>query len=132
VSRLFIVTLIATIAAMWVQSLARDLWQIRSLPERVMKRVLLFVPLDLFEHGLQQLGPSAKEYALIENMLGMALTLLLIGYVLLRAGVSGAVVLSAAGGLWLLAMLFIVLITGGGFFGTRCSNRRHQVGVTTA
>ena len=90
-SRIFaaIVSLIAAGAAMWVQSLARDMWQIRSLPERVMEWSLLFIPLDLFERGIQQFGPDAKELALVGNVLGMAISLALIGYVLLRTALLG-------------------------------------------
>jgi DMSO/TMAO reductase YedYZ molybdopterin-dependent catalytic subunit len=119
-SRIFaaIVSLIAASAAMWVQSLARAMWQIRSLPERVMEWSLLFVPLDLFERGIQQFGPDAKELALVGNVLGMAISLTLIGYVLLRRRASGGVILGVSVALWLLAMLVIMPITGGGVFGT--------------
>src|SRR3954465_12843543 len=104
-SRIFaaIVSLIAAGAAMWVQSLARDMWQIRSLPERVMEWSLLFIPLDLFERGIQQFGPNAKELALVGNVLGMAISLALIGYVLLRRRASGGVILGVSVTLWLLA-----------------------------
>jgi DMSO/TMAO reductase YedYZ molybdopterin-dependent catalytic subunit len=119
-SRLYaaLASLLATLAAMWIQSLARDIWQIRSLPERVMEWSLLFVPLDLFERGLAQFGPSAKEYALAANVLGMAAMLWLIGFVLLRRHNSGQLVLISSLGLWLVAMLVVMPITGGGVFGT--------------
>jgi hypothetical protein len=40
---------------------ARAAFQIRTLPERIMEWLLLFVPLEAFEKGLQQFGPHAKE-----------------------------------------------------------------------
>jgi DMSO/TMAO reductase YedYZ molybdopterin-dependent catalytic subunit len=83
-----------------------------------MEWTLLFVPLDLFERGLAQFGPSAKEYALAGNVVGMAVTLWLIGFALLRSGASGQLVLATSAGLWLLAMLVVMPITGGGIFGT--------------
>src|SRR5579859_3463722 len=47
---------IASGTALWLQNVLRDTWQIRTLPERVEEWLLLFVPLDLFEQGLQRLG----------------------------------------------------------------------------
>src|SRR5204863_5263817 len=55
---------VATAVALRLQVLIRDVWQIRSLPERVMEWLLLFVPLSVFERGLQQFGANAKEFAL--------------------------------------------------------------------
>ena len=54
----------ATAIALVLQNVLRDTWQIRSLPERVMEWLLLFVPLDLFERGLGQFGADAKSFAL--------------------------------------------------------------------
>src|SRR5256885_16858874 len=63
---------LASGVALVLQSVLRDAWQIRTLPERVMEWLLLFVPLDLFERGVQQLGGDAKEVALYGTALGMA------------------------------------------------------------
>src|SRR6266508_2507178 len=63
---------VATLVAMWLQFLLRQAWQIRTLPERVMEWMLLFIPLDLFEKGLQQLGSQAKDLALIGTVVGLA------------------------------------------------------------
>jgi Oxidoreductase molybdopterin binding domain len=43
---------LATAVALLLQALIRDVWQIRTVPERVMEWLLLFVPLSLFERGL--------------------------------------------------------------------------------
>src|SRR4051812_48103963 len=71
--------LVATLAALWLQNVLRDVWQIRSLPERVEEWLLLFVPLDLFERGLAAFGASAKEFALVGAVGGMAALLVGIG-----------------------------------------------------
>src|SRR4051794_4151555 len=45
--------------------------QLRSLPERLMEWLLLFIPLDLFEAGLQQFGFEAKRWVLYAAIAGM-------------------------------------------------------------
>ncbi|HET6315113.1 MAG TPA: hypothetical protein VFG86_01550, partial [Chloroflexota bacterium] len=62
---------IATGMGMW---LLRSTLQVRTVPERLLEWVLLFVPLDVFEATLQRFGFSAKRYALflgIVIMLGL-------------------------------------------------------------
>ena len=49
-----------------LQNLLRDSWQVRTLPERVMEWLLLFVPLDLFE----RLRVAEIILYLIFNLLG--------------------------------------------------------------
>ena len=51
-----------------------------------MEWLLLFIPLDLFEKGLQQLGADAKEVALVGTFVGMAVVLAVVGAFTLRAG----------------------------------------------
>jgi DMSO/TMAO reductase YedYZ molybdopterin-dependent catalytic subunit len=115
----FLVGAAATAVALRLQSVLRDVWQIRGLPERVMEWLLLFVPLDLFERGLQQFGASAKEAALIGTQLGMALVLLVLGTLALRAGWSSWRLLGLGLGLWLVAMAVVMPLTGAGFFATK-------------
>src|SRR4051812_9572706 len=98
---------------MWAQSFIRDHWQIRSLPERIMEWMLLFIPLDVFERGVQQFGSSAKELALAGTVIGMALTLFVIGYLILRTGKPWYAIATAPA-LWLFAMVVIMPLTGGG------------------
>jgi DMSO/TMAO reductase YedYZ molybdopterin-dependent catalytic subunit len=117
----------ATAIALALMFWARSAYQIRTLPERVMEWSLQFIPLDLFEQGLQKFGTSAKEIALIGNYLGLALTLLVLGAVALRGGARLIVGISA--GLWLLAMIVIMPITGAGFF---ASNLPQDVLLTDA
>ena len=76
----------------------RDTWQIRTLPERVEEWLLLFIPLDLFERGLQQLGADAKVVALQVTIVGMAALLVAIGVLALRAaGPAGGCSASGSG-----------------------------------
>jgi len=82
-----------------------------------MEWLLLFVPLDLFEKGLQQLGPSAKEVALVAATAGMAALLLGVGVVALRAGWTGGRLLGLGLALWLLVTGVITPVTGGCPFG---------------
>src|SRR5438045_4295675 len=67
------VSIIASLIALVCQQGIRMAWQVRTLPERVMEWLLLFVPLDLFERGLQQFGASAKDIALVGTFVCMAI-----------------------------------------------------------
>ncbi len=107
---------VATAVAMVLQNVVRDTWQVRTLPERVMEWLLVFVPLDLFERGLRQLGPDAKEVALGGTTGGMAVVLLVVGALAVRAGWSGWRLLGLGGALWLVAMAVVMPLTGAGFF----------------
>jgi DMSO/TMAO reductase YedYZ molybdopterin-dependent catalytic subunit len=109
---------IATGVALLLQNVLRDAWQIRTLPERVEEWLLLFVPLDLFERGLQQLGANAKEVALAGTMVGMAALLIAVGALTLRAGWTSWRLLGLGVGMWLFAMAIVMPITGAGFFAT--------------
>ncbi len=108
----------ATALAMRLQALIRELWQIRSLPERVMEWLLLFVPLSAFEYALQQFGANAKELALVGTVVGMTSLLIVVGTLAARAAWSAWRLLGLGFGLWLLAMGVVVPITGGGLFAT--------------
>jgi DMSO/TMAO reductase YedYZ molybdopterin-dependent catalytic subunit len=114
-----VIACVAAGVAMYVQNLLRTIWQIRSLPERVMEWLLLFVPLDLFERGLAQLGADAKEVALTGTIVGMAAVLVAIGALALRSGLKTWLLLGLGVGMWLVAMGLIMPLTGAGFFGRR-------------
>jgi DMSO/TMAO reductase YedYZ molybdopterin-dependent catalytic subunit len=107
---------LASGAALMVQNLARNVWQIRTLPERVMEWLLLFVPLDLFERGIGQFGGEAKELALVGTVVGMAVLLVLIGTLALWRGASAVALYALGLVLWLLAMAVVMPVTGAGFF----------------
>jgi DMSO/TMAO reductase YedYZ molybdopterin-dependent catalytic subunit len=108
----------ASAVAMLLQNLLRSLWQVRSLPERVMEWLLLFVPLDLFETGLAQFGANAKELALTLSVVGMAILLASLGALLIVRGWQGWRLLTVGLGLWLLTMLVLMPVTGAGLFAT--------------
>src|SRR5436305_8301435 len=109
---------IATAAAMGLMFLARAAFQIRTLPERLMEWLLLFIPLDQFERGIEQFGPRAKEFALTGAVVGMALLLFAPGTLALRRRLPGPAILAMAFVLYLVAMAGIMPLTGGGLFGT--------------
>jgi DMSO/TMAO reductase YedYZ molybdopterin-dependent catalytic subunit len=109
---------VASLVALLLQNVIRETWQIRTLPERVMEWLLLFIPLDLFERGLAQFGANAKELALDATFIGMALMLVVIGTLLLHAGWPGWRLLAVSGLLWLLTMALVMPVTGAGFFAT--------------
>jgi DMSO/TMAO reductase YedYZ molybdopterin-dependent catalytic subunit len=108
----------AGLVAMVSQQGIRTAWQVRSLPERVMEWLLLFVPLDLFERGLRQFGTDAKDIALVGTLVGMAILLVLLGAVTVRAVSSGWLALLVGLALWLFAMLVVMPVTGAGLFAT--------------
>ena len=104
----------ATAAAVGLMQLARSIYQIRTLPERVMEWILVFVPLDLFEQGLVAFGSAAKVLALGGAIVFMAAALLAVGAGAVR---SGPIAVGAATiGLWLFAMGVVMPVTGAGFF----------------
>jgi DMSO/TMAO reductase YedYZ molybdopterin-dependent catalytic subunit len=110
---------VATLLAMLVQQAVRNAWQVRSLPERMMESLLVLVPLDLFERGLQQFGANAKDIALVGTYVGMAVVLLLAGWWAVRSFSNYPWLLIALGGaLWLVTMLVALPLTGAGLFGT--------------
>src|SRR6266851_2036578 len=111
-----LVSCLASGIALVLQSVLRDVWQIRTLPERVMEWLLLFVPLDLFERGVQRLGVAAKEVALTGTVVGMAVLLAAIGALTLRAGWTSWRLLGSSLALWAVAMAIVMPVTGAGFF----------------
>ena len=56
-----ITSLVATALAMGLMFWARSAFQVRTLPERLMEWLLLFVPLDAFAQGIQDFGPRPKS-----------------------------------------------------------------------
>lgn len=109
------VAMAAMLVAMLLQQDIRVAWQVRTLPERVMETLLVLVPLDLFERGLQQFGANAKDIALLGAYLGMAILLVVVGFLAVRT-VDGWLVLLVGLGLWLAAMLIVMPLTGAGLF----------------
>ena len=94
----------------------RSLLQVRTIPERVLEWLLLFIPIDLFESGLHRFGFNAKRYALDASIVVMLGLLAWIGYVALRRRWPPTVLLGLGIGLWLFTMLVIMPLTSAGFF----------------
>jgi DMSO/TMAO reductase YedYZ molybdopterin-dependent catalytic subunit len=104
--------------ALALQQGVRAAWQVRTLPERVMEWLLVFVPLDLFERGLQQFGANAKDIALVATQLGMAVVLIVVGAVTVRTASTAWLALLVGLGLWLFTMVIVMPVTGAGLFAT--------------
>src|SRR6266851_5982820 len=110
--------LAAAVAAGLAMWFIRAILQIRSIPERLLEWLLLFVPLDVFESALQRFGFSAKVYSLylaVAIMLGL---LAWLGAVALRRRWPVLVLLGLGLGLWLFTMVVIMPLTSAGFFAT--------------
>jgi DMSO/TMAO reductase YedYZ molybdopterin-dependent catalytic subunit len=104
---------VAAGGAMW---LMRSTLQVRSVPERLLEWMLLFVPLDLFESALQRFGFSAKRYALYLTILVMLGVLTWLGALALRRRWGVEALLAIGLGLWLFTMIVIMPLTSAGIF----------------
>jgi len=98
--------------------LLRSAVQLRTLPERLLEWLLLYVPLDLFEKGLQQFGFDAKRYALYATALGLLAAVTALATAVLIRRWTNLQILALGAGLWLAIMLFILPLTGAGVFAT--------------
>jgi DMSO/TMAO reductase YedYZ molybdopterin-dependent catalytic subunit len=108
--------LAAAVAAGLAMGVIRTTLQVRSVPERVLEWMLLFVPLDIFEAALQTFGFNAKRYALYLGILVTLCLLTLLGTLALRRDWSVSTLLGIGLGLWLFTMLVIMPLTSAGFF----------------
>jgi len=106
----------AALAAGLVMWVFRATLQVRSIPERVLEWLLLFVPLDLFESTLQRFGFSAKVYALYLAVAIMLGVLTWLGAIALRRRWPVLALLGLGVGLWLFTMVVIMPLTSAGFF----------------
>jgi DMSO/TMAO reductase YedYZ molybdopterin-dependent catalytic subunit len=101
-----------------VMALIRWVAQVRSLPERLIEWLLLFVPIDLFGAALGAFGFEAKVYALYGAVVTMLAALSAIGAVVLRRRLSPALLLALGPAIWLITMVVVMPLTGGGLFGS--------------
>ncbi len=111
-----ITSLVATALAMGLMFWARSAFQVRTLPERLMEWLLLFVPLDAFAQGIQDFGPQAKVFALYGGIVVMSAALFGLGLLALRRRWPGTAILGLALALFVVAMAGIMPLTGAGFF----------------
>ena len=108
--------LVSALTTMGVTLLLRSALQVRTVPERVMEWLLLFVPLDLFEEGIRRFGFDAKRYTLFAAFAGMTLALTAVGALALRRRWPATRLVALAGGLWLFVMLVVMPLTSAGPF----------------
>jgi DMSO/TMAO reductase YedYZ molybdopterin-dependent catalytic subunit len=90
--------------------------QVRSLPERLLEWMLLFVPLDMFGAALGTFGFEAKKYALYAAVLVSLAVLTAGGALVLRRDWPRAAVAAVGPALWLFAMIIVMPLTSAGFF----------------
>src|SRR5690349_3120703 len=105
---------VATALMFW----GRAAFQVRTLPERVMEWILLYVPLDQFEFGIRTFGPHAKVYALYTGVVVMIGALLALGALALRRRWTGPAILGFGLSLYLVSMGVLMPLTGAGLFAT--------------
>jgi DMSO/TMAO reductase YedYZ molybdopterin-dependent catalytic subunit len=108
--------ILATLLAGIGMYFLRSAFQVRTVPERVLEWLLLFIPLGLFEAMLQRLGFDAKRYALGLAVVVMLALMALLGYVILRRSWSFGAIAVTGVGLWLAIMLVVMPVTSAGFF----------------
>jgi DMSO/TMAO reductase YedYZ molybdopterin-dependent catalytic subunit len=106
----------AAVAAGLVMALLRWTLVVRTIPERVIEWLLLFVPPDQFEAALQRFGFDAKRYALYAAIAGTLLLLAALGAFALRRRWPTWAILGLGLGLWLFTMVVIMPLTDAGWF----------------
>src|SRR5215216_3206507 len=106
----------AAVVAAWGMVLLRATLQVRSVAERLMEWLLLFIPPSLFEATLQRFGFDAKRYALALSAVLLIGLLAWLGYVVLRRRWSVVAIAALGLGLWLVVMVVIMPLTNAGFF----------------
>src|SRR5689334_16871329 len=109
-------SLLATLLATGLMFWARDHFQVRTLPERMLEFVLLFVTPENFEKGLAALGKEAKVVGLYVATAIMSLILVSLGLVAVGRRWSPLAVATLAPLLYLVAMAGVMPLTGGGLF----------------
>ena len=91
---------------------------VRTIPERVMEWLLLFVPPQVFESFLLRFGFDAKRYALNAAVLLMLAGCAALGYYVLRRGWPLLWIALVGPVLWLAIMLIVMPLTSAGVFAT--------------
>ena len=96
--------------------LLRSTIEVRSIPERLMEWLLLFIPPSVFEALLRQFGFDAKRYGLDAAIVVILGALAWLGYETLHRGWSASWLLGLGLGVWLVIMLGIMPLTSAGPF----------------
>jgi DMSO/TMAO reductase YedYZ molybdopterin-dependent catalytic subunit len=98
--------------------LLRSTAGVRSIPERMMEWLLLFVPTSLFESMLQRFSFDAKRYALDLAILVLLALAAGLGYFVLRHGWPVIAIVCLGPAVWLVIMLGVMPLTSAGPFAT--------------
>lgn len=96
--------------------LLRSTASVRTIPERLLEWLLLFVPPGVFESMLQQFGFDAKRYGLDAAVAAMLAAFAWLGYQVLRRGWPVPAIALLGPGVWLVIMLGVMPLTSAGFF----------------
>ncbi len=107
--------ILATAAASCAMALVRTTMQVRTVPERLLEWLLLFLPPAQLEAGLQRFGFDAKRYALYAVTAASLVVLAAVGSVVLIRGWRAQQMLALGIALWLLIMGVIMPLTGAGW-----------------
>jgi DMSO/TMAO reductase YedYZ molybdopterin-dependent catalytic subunit len=91
---------------------------VRTIPERFVEWLLLFVPTPLFEGALRHFGFDAKRYGLNAAVLVVLALFAALGYQVLRRGWSLTAIALLGPALWLVIMVVVMPLTSAGFFAT--------------
>ncbi|MBV9170379.1 MAG: molybdopterin-dependent oxidoreductase [Chloroflexi bacterium] len=91
---------------------------VRTIPERVLEWLLLFVPPGLFEAILLRFGFDAKRYGLDAAVVLVLAAFAAVGYYVLRRRWSLQAIALLGVAVWLVVMLVIMPLTSAGVFAT--------------
>jgi DMSO/TMAO reductase YedYZ molybdopterin-dependent catalytic subunit len=98
--------------------LLRSTAGVRSVPERLLEWLLLFVPPGVFEATLRQFGFDAKGYGLDTAILALLALFAWLGHGVLRRRWPIAAIALLGPGVWLVVMLVVMPLTSAGVFAT--------------
>src|SRR5262249_21266930 len=104
----------AAISAALVMGAARTFAPVRTLPERLLEWLLLFVPLDVFGAAIGRFGFEAKHYALYSAVLASLAGMAALGGLALRRGWPRLAVAAIGPALWLFVMAIVMPLTSAG------------------
>jgi len=117
----FVAGCVAAVVAGEVMLLLRAAIQVRSVPERLEEGVLLVLPLDVFTAGLQWFGFDAKRYGLYAACAAVLAVLVGVGTMAMHKRWRP---LKLGLGLWFVAMVALLPLTGAGFFASDLFDKR--------
>jgi DMSO/TMAO reductase YedYZ molybdopterin-dependent catalytic subunit len=108
--------LVAAAAAGAGMGFLRSTLQVRSVPERLIEWLLIYIPVDAFAAGVQRFGFDAKRYALWGGILATLAVLVLLGAIALRRGWSVRAIAGLGLALYLFTMVVVMPLTDAGPF----------------